>query len=588
MKKSFLGTIVLLIIISVNLFPGKRQIKIGECHWYTGQNDFETILRIAQKSMKPILAFYSASWCGPCQKVRKDILEKKEFRVIEKEAVLLFVEFTEKCGKEYIDKHKVRKFPTLKLFSHEGDEWATDIDGDTVQSIHQWVRQVKEKQKLIVRLKKNPTDWESLFKATERTNRTLYSSDQYEPTITLLRNALETADDNDDSNRQRAYERLADYLYVTMTNKLRPRNRKYAGKYKEEFTRIIRSYYPDRFRFELKERHALAMWLNWLTTAGDYKTAVRVFENALRRNEKNPDPAKSIKLFESVIKSYLSLDREKEALIWFKRIESPFKSSIEKQGLASPPLTYLKILREIIDYEFNKGSDSAQKKYVDKLHRVLAITAEKCDGKTLYKYYTDLEMNIDILHRNGMKGEVKKIAATFEKIINSFEDDSCKKFITIRMAKKYGVLVDRALRMLTDSKLNMYPGIDTYTLVNKAVLLSKKGEREKATRLIIQRYKKIKSSRDLNNLTRSKTLNSLAWATFEMGAVDQASLEMAKESVLLDRNCHNLDTLATIYAEFGNFREAVKIGREALELARRESDRVAIEEKLTRWQQSIE
>lgn len=575
-------------IISVNLFPGKRQIKIGECRWYTGQNDFGTILRIAKKSMKPILVFYSASWCGPCQKFRKNILEKKEFRVLEKETVLLFIEFTEKCGKKYIDRHKVRKFPTLKLFSHEGDEWAADIPGDTVQSIHKWVRHVKEKQKLIVRLRKNPTDWESLFKATERTNRTPYSSDQYEPTIALLRNALEAADDSDDSNRQRAYERLADYLYVTMTNKLSPRSRKYAGEYKEEFTRIIRTYYPDRFRFELKERHALAMWINWLTTAGDYQTAVRVFENALRRDEKNPDPAKSMKLLESIIKSYLSLNREKEALMWFNRIESPFESSIKKHVLTSPPNTYLKILREIIDYEFNKGSDTAQKKYVDKLHRVLAITAETFDGKTLYKSYPDLEKNIDILHRNGMKGEVKKIAATFEQIINSFEDDSCKKFITIRMAKKYGVLVDRALEMLSDSKLNMYPGIDTYTLVNKAVLLSKKGEREKANRLIIQRYKKIKSSRDLNNLTRSKTLNSLAWATFEMGAVDQASLEMAKESVVLDRNCHNLDTLATIYAELGNFQEAVKKGREALKLAGREADQVIIEEKLACWQQSIE
>ncbi|MFC2155245.1 thioredoxin family protein [Acidobacteriota bacterium] len=588
MKNSFRATIVIIMMISVNLFSLEKQIKIGECRWHTGQNDFGVILEIAKKNMKPILAFYSASWCGSCQRIIKDILKAKEFRTIEKEAILLFIEFTEKGGKKYIDKYKVRKFPTLKLFSPEGDEWATDIPGETVRSIYQWVRQVKEKQKLVVRLEKKPTDWESLFKATERTNKTPYSSDQYIPIINLLRNALEAAGDSGGTNRQRAYERLADYLYVTMTNKLGPRSRSYAGKYKEEFTRIIRSYYPDRFRYELKDRRALVMWINWLTTAGDYKAAVRVFENALRRKEKKPDPGKNIELLEGIIKSYLSLGREKEALIWFNEIESSFNNDIKKQDFTSPPLTYLKVLREIIDYESDKGNHSAQKKYVGKLHQVLAVTAERVDGKTLYKSFPDLESCIDLFHRKGMKKELKKIAVTFQQIINSFEDESCEKFITIRMAKKYGVFVDRALEMLTDSKLSMYPGINTYILINKAVLLSKKGERKKSHQFIIQRYKKIQSSRDLSNLARSKALNSLAWATFEMGAVDQTSLQMAKESVRLDKNCHNLDTLATIYAEFGNFREAVKTGREALSLAIRESDQVMIEEKLAHWQQNIE
>ena len=549
---------------------------------------FRSYPRIAKKSAKPVLAFYSASWCGPCQRVKKNILEKKEFRAIEKEAILLFIEFTEKCGRKYIDKHKIRKFPTLKLFSPEGVEWATDVPGETVQSVYQWVRQVKEKQKLIVRLKKNPTDWDTLFKATERINKTPYTSDQYEPTIALLRNALEAAGNTEEFNRQRTYERLADYLYLTMTNKLGPRSRRYARQYKEEFTRIIHSYYPDKFRFELKERHALAMWINWLTRAGDYKAAVEVFENSLRRRNKKPDPANSIELLEGIIKSYLSLDRKKQALMWFKKIESSYKSHIKKHGLTSPPLTYLKILLAIIAYEYNKGNKPAQKRYTGKLHRLLEITAEKVDGKTLYKSFPDLEYSIDFFHRKGMKGEVKKIAVKFEQIINSFEDESCKKFITIRMAKKYGVFVDRALEILTGLKLSMYPGTDTYTLVTKAVLLSKKGEREKYRRLIIRRYKKIKNSHDLSNLSRSKTLNILAWATFEMGAVDQTSLQMAKESAELYKNCHNLDTLATIYAELGNFREAIQTGREALRLAIRESEQVMIEKKLARWQQNVE
>lgn len=588
MKNSFRGAIILLLILSILLFPDEKRIKIGECHWYTGQSKFEDILTIARERKQPVLVFYSASWCGPSQRTKRDVLAAKEFEKVEKEAVLLFVEFTEKGGKKFIETHKISKFPTFKLFSPEGVDLDTEISGDdNVSRVLQWVKQVKKRSESVKRLEKNPGDWDVLFQVTENTKETMYSSDQHEPAVTLLRNALESTDNSGKLKRQKARERLADYLYLTMKAKQGNRSRKYAQEHKNEFTQIIQAYYPDRYLFELKKHNPLGMWINWLTTAGDFETSVRVFEESLSRSAGRFDTVENINLLEGIIKSYLALDREKQAEMWIKRIGTAFTHGLKK-GDIEPTLTFTRILLNIIEHKYNEDKKSTANHYIEKLQRLLAVTEKEMDGDTLYKNFPDFENVIEFFYRNDIKTELRKVAAVLKRMIHSFQDPSCRTFVTIRLAKKYGVFVDEALNLLANRKRNLHPGLDSFTIAGKAVLLSKKGEQKKARRLIRQMYEKIKNRKEMSDMSRSRGLNTLAWATFEMDAVDETSLQMAKESVDLDQNCHNLDTLATIYAELGNYREAVRIGRWALKLARSENLQAIIEEKVAQWGNMIE
>lgn len=587
MKNSSRGIIVLLLIMSILLFPKERRIKIGECYWFTGQSEFEDILAIAKERTLPVLVFYSASWCGPCQRTRRNVLAAKGFGKIEKEAVLLFVEFTEKGGKRFVEKHKITKFPTLKLFSSEGVVLDTEISGNSVTGILRWVQQVKKRSELVIRLKKNPGDWDVLFQVTENTKETMYSSDQHEPAIALLRNALESTDNSDKLKRQKAHERLADYLYLTMKAKQGNRSRKYATEYKKEFTHIIRSYYPDRFRFELKKHNPLSLWSNWLTTAGDYRTAVTVFEESLSRSTGSFAAAQNINLLEGIIKSYLALHREKQAEMWIKKIDTSFTDNLKKGEIESS-LTFTRILLNIIEHKYNEGKKTAASRYMEKLQTLLAVIEKEMDGKTLYKYFPGFETVIEFFYQKGIKTEIEKAAVTLKRMIHSFQDESCRTFVTIRLAKKYGVFVDEALKLLTNRKRSLHPALDTFTIAGKAVLLSKKGEQKNARRLIRQMYEKIKKRKEMSNLSRSRALNTLAWATVEMEAVDKMSLQMAKESVELDASCQNLDTLATIYAELGNYREAVRAGQMALKLVRAENFQAVIEEKVAQWGNMIE
>jgi thiol-disulfide isomerase/thioredoxin len=589
MKYSSRGAAILMLLTSMLLFPKDNQrIKIGECHWYTGQNRFEDILAIAKKNAKPVLVFYSASWCGPCQRIRKNVLAAREFLEVEREAILLFIEFTEKGGKEFTEKQNIVKFPTLTLFSPEGVDLDTGAPDENVPGILHWVKQVKIRGELIKHLAKNPTDWDALFRATKKIKESMYTSSQHVSNIALLRNALEASDNRDERYRRRAFERLADYLYLTMMAKKGARSRNYAEEHNEEFTNIIRSYYPDKFRYELKKRNPLNMWITWLTRAGDYKTSVRVFEEYRSRMAGSFDTGKNVNLLAGMIKSYLSLGLEQQAEIWISRVETSFADDLKKGKLESPPLVFIRILLDIIEYKYNDGNKPAAKSYIAKLQTALFVTGKEIDGGTLYKFFAEFEKVIEFFYHNDLKVEVKKVAITLKRMINSFEDDSCKTFITIRLAKKYGVFVDEALKLLAKRKRNLSAGHDTFTIASKAVLLTKKGEHIRARRLIEDKYKKIKNNREMNSASRSRDLNTLAWTTFEMGAVDETSLEMAKESVTLDKSGNNLDTLATLYAELGNYREAIRVGKESLSLAKEENFQSIIEEKLAQWGNMVE
>ncbi len=583
MKKQWFA-LFLLLITGFLLQAAEKSIYIGRCRWYTEQNDFAEIVKMATREKKPILVFYSATWCGPCQQTKWNLLSRDDFKRVENEAVLVFIEQTEKMGAEYVEKHKIKFFPTIKLFSSDGIEMDSDSPGETVDSVLDWMAWVKKRALWLDRLANDPTDWDALFRATYNRQKLLESSDQYEPNMALLRRSLRAASKRDTANRHKAQERLIEYLYLTLLSKKGPRATNYAQKYKKEFTRLLRAYYPDKFYYSLKTQNTLAMWVEWLTTATDYRGAIRVFERSSPFKQKVIDIEEHIRLLEDIIVAYLNLGYENKANAWFKRIEAGFKTNSKTSTSTSLPFSYARILLFMVDHYFIKGKTETTRKYSDKLLDFLRIVRYRLHGATLYKSFTELEKIIEFFHHHKMTAEINKAAEILQGIINSFDDDSSREIVTIRLAKKFGLFVERAL-ILVDEKQKVYGGNNIYLSVTRAVLLARKGERKKAVQLITIEYDKIKKNNRIDNTSRARMLNSLAWALVEMDAGDEKiGLEIAEKSVHFNRNNYNLDTLATIYAEQGKYKEAIKLGREALNLAKWEKDQVEIEEKLETWQ----
>ncbi|MFC1852823.1 thioredoxin family protein, partial [candidate division CSSED10-310 bacterium] len=123
MKKMFV-LLVCIFTFSLSSFAlaSEKTKKIGNHDWLTEQNSFESIISKAQKEKKMFLMVFSATWCGPCQYVKKEIFAAESFKEVASRVILVYIEQTDPLGKKYVEKFKIRAFPTFKLFASDGTE----------------------------------------------------------------------------------------------------------------------------------------------------------------------------------------------------------------------------------------------------------------------------------------------------------------------------------------------------------------------------------------------------------------------------------------------------------------------------------
>ncbi|UCH97143.1 MAG: thioredoxin family protein [Candidatus Aminicenantes bacterium] len=138
-----------LIIIAMMFFftfflPGREKtLQVGKVTWYSEQNTFKEILAVARKEKKPVLAFFTAAWCKPCQAVKKEVFSNDDFQKVAKEVVLLYIEQTDPKSGEYLEKHRVRAFPTFKLFTPQGLEYDAPYPKRSPEGFLKWIQAAK-------------------------------------------------------------------------------------------------------------------------------------------------------------------------------------------------------------------------------------------------------------------------------------------------------------------------------------------------------------------------------------------------------------------------------------------------------------
>lgn len=99
-------------------------------------DDFDKALAQAKESGKYVLVDFSGSdWCGWCKRLDKEVFGKKEFKnYAEQNLVCVLIDFPrqkpqsdkqKKANQALLEKYSVEGFPTILLFSPQGDVAAT-------------------------------------------------------------------------------------------------------------------------------------------------------------------------------------------------------------------------------------------------------------------------------------------------------------------------------------------------------------------------------------------------------------------------------------------------------------------------------
>lgn len=109
--------VFLIIERQVNIFLGKQAIKNNDL----GVHSFEQALSIAQLENKPILANFSALWCGACRAMEKSVLSQaKVQKQLRTNVVYVRLEETEQKHQSLFLKYRITQYPTLLLLDPKG------------------------------------------------------------------------------------------------------------------------------------------------------------------------------------------------------------------------------------------------------------------------------------------------------------------------------------------------------------------------------------------------------------------------------------------------------------------------------------
>jgi thioredoxin-related protein len=102
------------------------------------QSDLAAARKEAQTSAKPLLVYFTAQWCGPCQRMKHTVFADKNVEAAMKEnlvAVKIDVDQNPKLASEM----NVEVLPTFKLFSPQGELLREQFGGVDTATFLSWL-----------------------------------------------------------------------------------------------------------------------------------------------------------------------------------------------------------------------------------------------------------------------------------------------------------------------------------------------------------------------------------------------------------------------------------------------------------------
>lgn len=106
------------------------------------QKDFDAAQQVGREQDKPLLLYFTASWCGPCQRMKREVFSQEEVgTLIRSKAVPVMMDVTNPDEKTetVAQKYGVGSIPTLILTNADGMVLAKHTGYIDVDALRAWL-----------------------------------------------------------------------------------------------------------------------------------------------------------------------------------------------------------------------------------------------------------------------------------------------------------------------------------------------------------------------------------------------------------------------------------------------------------------
>lgn len=85
------------------------------------KTSYRAALSEAKKQNKPVILIFSASWCGPCQKMKKEVYPSAEVQPWHDKFVWAYLDTDDASNRKAAEKYGVRGIPHIEFVNAEGE-----------------------------------------------------------------------------------------------------------------------------------------------------------------------------------------------------------------------------------------------------------------------------------------------------------------------------------------------------------------------------------------------------------------------------------------------------------------------------------